>query len=69
MEFCKEIIKPFEAKKDFMEDMISSGIEKNRKGYMYLKFVDEKGEPVKGVKVKAVQKTHDFKFGANLFML
>ena len=69
MEFCKEIMKPFEAKKDFMEDMISSGIEQNRKGYMYLKFVDEKGEPIKGVKVKAVQKTHDFKFGANLFML
>ena len=36
MEFCKEIMKPFEAKKDFMEDMISSGIEQNRKGYMYL---------------------------------
>lgn len=69
MDYAKNILKPFEAKKDFMEDMISSGIEQNRKGYLYLNFVDADGAPVNGVRVKAVQKTHDFKFGANLFML
>ena len=65
----KEVLRPFEEKKDFMNDRIASGIEANRKGFAFLNLTDEKGEPVKNAEVKITQKTHDFKYGANLFML
>ena len=65
----KDVLKPFEEKKDFMNDRIASGIEANRKGFAFLNLTDEKGEPVKNAEVKITQKTHDFKYGANLFML
>ena len=65
----KEVLKPFEEKKDYMNDRIATGIEANRKGFAFVKLTDEKGEPVKDAEVKITQKTHDFKYGANLFML
>ena len=65
----QDVLKPFEAKKDFMNDRIASGIEANRKGFAFLDLVDEKGGPVRDAEVKSTQKTHDFKYGANLFML
>ena len=65
----RDVLKPFEAKKDFMNDRIASGIEANRKGFAFLDLVDEKGGPVRDAEVKITQKTHDFKYGANLFML
>ena len=65
----KDVLKPFEEKKDYMEDRIASGIEANRKGFAFLDLTDEKGEPVRDAEVKIMQKTHDFKYGANLFML
>ncbi len=65
----RDVLKPFEAKKDFMNDRIASGIEANRKGFAFLDLVDEKGGPVREAEVKITQKTHDFKYGANLFML
>ena len=52
-----------------MEDRISSGIEANRKGWLKLRFTDEAGNPLENVRVKLEQKTHDFKYGANIFML
>ena len=65
----KEVLRPFEEKKDYMNDRIAGGIEANRKGFAFLNLTDEKGEPVKNAEVKITQKTHDFKYGANLFML
>ncbi|MBE6374554.1 MAG: hypothetical protein E7055_21135 [Lentisphaerae bacterium] len=65
----KEVLRPFEEKKDYMNDRIAGGIEANRKGFAFLNLTDEKGEPVKNAEVKVIQKTHDFKYGANLFML
>ena len=65
----KEILRPFEEKKDFMNDRIASGIEANRKGFAFVKLTDKNGEAVKNAEVKITQKTHDFKYGANLFML
>ena len=65
----QDVLKPFEAKKDSMNDRIASGIEANRKGFAFLDLADEKGEPVRDAEVKIMQKTHDFKYGANLFML
>ena len=65
----KEILRPFEEKMDYMNDRIAAGIEANRKGFAFLDLVDGKGEAVKNAEIKITQKTHDFKYGANLFML
>lgn len=34
-----------------------------------MRLTDENGKPVAGKKIKLTQKTHDFKYGANIFML
>lgn len=65
----REVLKPFEKKRAMMEDRIRTGIENNRKGWAALHFEDAERKPVGGVKVNVWQKTHDFKIGANLFML
>lgn len=65
----KELLKKFEEQKEFMQERIQSGIEQNRKGYCRIKLKDEDGNPVKGAKISVKQKTHEFKFGANIFML
>ena len=64
-----KVLKYFREQSAWMEDRIESGIEANRKGWMKLSFVDSEGNPVQNVKVKLEQKTHDFRFGCNLFML
>ncbi|MBP5640717.1 MAG: endo-1,4-beta-xylanase [Victivallales bacterium] len=69
MESRQEVLRPFEEKRDYMKDRIATGIEANKKGFAFLSFVDGAGKPVTDVEVKITQKTHDFKYGANLFML
>lgn len=64
-----KILKPFEDNRAYMEDRVQSGIEANRKGLATLSFVDAEGRPVPHVHAEVRQKTHDFKFGANIFML
>lgn len=64
-----DIMELFDKKRNFTEEKIKAGIEENRKGYCGLNVLDSTGKPVNGVKIKAVQKTHEFRFGANLFML
>ena len=66
---AKSVLKYFEKNKAWMEDRIESGIEANRKGWLKLNFVDSEGNPVENVQIELEQKTHDFKFGCNLFML
>lgn len=53
--------------RDYMEDRIEHGIETNRKGFAKLKFMDAEGKPISNVKLSIKQKTHDFKFGCNIF--
>lgn len=65
----KTVLEPFEKKRAYMEDRIQHGIEMNRKGFAKLRFTTPDNQPVKGVHVDVEQKTHDFKYGANLFML
>ena len=66
---AEKILRPFEENKTYMEDRITSGIEANRKGLAQLVFVDKDGNPVTNVHVEVRQKTHDFRFGANCFMI
>ena len=55
--------------KDLLEGRVKEGIEKYRKGNCKLRFCDKEGKPVVGKKVKINQTSHDFKYGANIFML
>jgi len=65
----RDVLKPFAKKSAFVEDRVQSGIEANRKGYAFLHLQGADGKPVAGADVKVTQLTHDFKYGANLFML
>ena len=51
------------------EDRIKLGIEQNRKGFAELKITDENGNVLKGAEITAELKKHEFKHGANIFML
>lgn len=48
---------------------INAGIERHRKGDMLVQVLDNEGRPVSGADVTAVQTSHTFLFGANLFVL
>ena len=65
----RRVLELFEQQKDFIDKRISEGIEKYREGNAEIIVTDENGKAVPEVKIKAVQKTHEFRFGANLFML
>nr|WMX25235.1 endo-1,4-beta-xylanase [uncultured bacterium] len=58
-----------EEHRDLMEGRVKQDIEKYRKGDCKLRFCDEDGKPQAGKRVKITQITHDFKYGANIFML
>ncbi|MBQ8392531.1 MAG: endo-1,4-beta-xylanase [Clostridia bacterium] len=65
----KQVLSYFEENKDFFENTVLPNIEKYRKGKLMLCIRDEKGAPIDGAKIKVKQTGHEFKFGANIFML
>ena len=65
----KEYLKYFDENPAFMDEQVRLGIETNRKGNASVQFVDAQGNPVTDVHVELRQETHDFRFGANIFML
>jgi endo-1,4-beta-xylanase len=52
-----------------VQKRIDDGIEKNRKSDAALQIVDSNGRPVAGADVKITQKSHEFLFGCNIFVL
>lgn len=50
-------------------ERVNDGIERYRKGDFTLTLTDENGAPLAGKPVKLTQKTHEFRYGANLFLL
>ncbi len=52
-----------------LEQHINENIERYRKGDMTLTLADKNGTPLIGASVSLTQKSHEFRFGANLFML
>ena len=62
----RRVLELFEAQKDFMEEKVNAGIEQNRKGYVNITIKDSDGEVIPDAKVKISQKSHEFKFGANI---
>ena len=68
-EIRKIWMKYAEEHRDLLEGRVKSDIEKYRKGDCRLRFCDKDGKPQAGKKVKITQTAHDFKYGANIFML
>ncbi len=64
-----EVMKNFEKYREYTKERVESGIEINRKCYGYITVIDSNGNPVKDAKIKLNQITHEFKYGANIFML
>lgn len=69
MSEANKVYELFESQKDFYEKVTTEGIEKHRKGDGKIILKDKNGAPIKGAKIKINQKSHEFRFGANLFML
>ena len=65
----RKILDLFDEQKDYVEEKVSYGIEAYRKGDGKIQIVDTNGNPVAGAKIKLNQKSHEFRFGANIFML
>ena len=63
------VLKRFRSQAADTDARVKAGIEANRKGPMRFTFKDAAGKMLENVRVKVVQKTHDFKYGANIFML
>ena len=65
----KCVLDYFEQNKDFFEDTVYPNIEKYRKGDIKISVTDKSGNNIPCGKVKIKQLNHEFKFGANIFML
>lgn len=65
----RKILDLFDEQNDYVEEKVSHGIETYRKGDGKVRIVDKNGKPVVGAKIKFSQKSHEFRFGANIFML
>jgi GH35 family endo-1,4-beta-xylanase len=65
----KYLLEHFDKLSEFVEPMIDAEIERNRKGLFCIKVLDKSGAPVKGARVRARLKKHEFKFGCAAFLL
>ena len=65
----RDVLRPFEEKRDYMQERIRNGIEHYRKNFVEFAVTDAQGNPVPGAHISLKQKTHDFQYGANLFLL
>lgn len=64
----RKVLENIYAEKEYMDKRVKEGIEKNRKGDMKIRITKD-GKPLPGAKIKITQTTHDFHYGANIFML
>ena len=63
------VLRLFRLMAEEIDARVEAGIELNRKGPMLFTFKDKDGKILENVHLKVTQKTHDFKYGADLFML
>lgn len=64
-----KVLELFDQNKDELDAKVAQGIEKYRKGNARLRITDADGNPIRSAEVKVAQRTHEFRFGANIFML
>lgn len=65
----RKVLDLFEAQKDYMDSRVEHGIELYRKGFGYITVKDAEGNVIPNAQVKVKLKNHEFRFGANIFML
>ncbi|HNZ40845.1 MAG TPA: endo-1,4-beta-xylanase, partial [Clostridia bacterium] len=63
------LLRFFEEQKVQSNKRIEGDIQKYRKAFAKIKVVNSQGDLIENVKGRIKQKTHDFKFGCNIFML
>ena len=68
-EFRAKLMDQLDAHGDEINAQAQANIEQYRKRAHKIRILDKNGKPVAGAKVHVNQQTHDFKFGANMFML
>ena len=64
-----KVFEYFDKYRDFTDERVKNGIEKYRKGNLKINVTDADGKPVKNAKITLKQTKHEFKHGANIFML
>ncbi len=65
----RKILELFDEQEASWKQRAAEGIERYRKGDGIITIVDKDGNPVPNTKIKLMQKSHEFRFGANIFML
>ena len=65
----RKVLDLFDGREDFWKQKVADGIERYRKGDGRITVTDENGNPIPNAKIKVKQKSHEFRFGANIFML
>ena len=68
-DFRRVVLGIFEKREDLCRAYTQPNIEKFRKGNLTLRLTDKTGAPIARKRVHITQKTHDFKYGANIFLL
>ena len=68
-DFRETVLEQFDEKLSKYEPQINSDIEKYKKGSCVLKLVGNDGNPLANTHIKINQTGHDFKYGANIFLL
>ena len=65
----RRVLDLFEEQDEYVKEKVAYGIENYRKGDGRITVTDENGEPIPNAKIKVKQTSHEFRFGANIFML
>lgn len=65
----RKVLELFDAQKEATDERVAEGIEKYRKGNAKICVLDKDGTPVSNASVMVNQTSHEFRFGANIFML
>ena len=65
----KKLLDLFEEQKETWQHRSADGIERYRKGSAGITLTDKMGAPIANARVRVKQTSHEFRFGANLFML
>ena len=68
-EFRAACMEKFDAASHELNARTKTNIEKYRKGERTLRLIDKDGNPLAGARVHVMQQSHDFKHGANIFLL
>lgn len=65
----KKVLNLFNEQEASWKQRAADGIERYRKGDGRITVTDENGVPIANAKIKLTQTSHEFRFGANIFML